>query len=454
MNSKQGYRGDISSTLSRITGNPMARVRKAPLQWAWLVSGIALAILVSGCQLADMARFSYANATATRHWANSLHSTSVPFTLIDNHIILPVRVNGSESLNFVLDSGAGATVIIDSHGSRALPLKQDGELPVSGVGTGPGFTAGVVADTSLSIGALSLDGLSVVYLPLASIPFFDDLDDVYFDGVIGAPFFSRFIIDIDFDQGLVTFTEPSAAVDRLANLDQNWREVPLQVDSGLPYITAQVATGTGEPFDAKLLVDTGYRGVLSLTPGSDDELVVPTEYFESVGQGLSGDVPSRVAMSESMTLAGYQLKNIPVAYAMAGGESDGDDNGILGNRLLQQFNLRFDYPHKRLFLAPNRHFAAAINADRSGLLVRPHAAGGIVKRIAPGSSGQSSPLRVGDVITSFDDQAVTYLTIGELKRALESDRDSVHLCWLSGAAERCADLPLASRFGSDPSRGT
>ena len=192
--------------------------------------GMAMALYLSGCQLVEMARFSYANTKATHQWANDQLSTTIPFTLVDDHIILPVRVNGSESLNFVLDSGAGAMAIIDSRASRALQLDMGGEVPVSGAGNGADPIAHIVRDTSFSAGDLRLQGLSVVYLPLEAIPFFDDLDDVYFDGVIGAPFFSRFIVEIDYDRQLVTFTEPSAAAKRLAKLGDGWQAVPLQIE--------------------------------------------------------------------------------------------------------------------------------------------------------------------------------------------------------------------------------
>ena len=425
--------------------------RKLRRSLARLFPSMALLLSVSGCQLVDMARFSYANAKATHQWANDQLTTTVPFTLVDNHIILPVQVNGSGPLNFVLDSGAGATVIIDSRDSRALQLEMQGELPVSGTGTGPDTTAHIVPDTTLSLGGVSLQGLSVIYLPLASIPFFDDFDHVYFDGVIGAPFFARFTVEIDYDRRLVTFTEPSAVAERLGNPGDSWREVPLKIESGVPYMTAQVTPGPGKSVEVKLLVDTGFRGAVSLTPATDEDLDEPLEYFQSVDQGLSGDVVSRVAMADSLTLSGYQLHGLPIHYAMAGGESEGDSNGILGNSVLQQFNLVFDYANTRLFLRPNRNFETPINADRSGLQIRPHVAGGIVKLIAPGSAGQASALQVGDIITSFDDKPVNYQSIADLKRALGAGRDSVRLCWLSGEAQRCEDLALASRFSKNQS---
>jgi len=413
---------------------------------ARLFLAVVLLAAISGCQVVHMARFTYDNANSTHQWASDRHTTTVPFTLVDNHIIVPVQVNGSDPLNFVLDSGAAATVIIDSRHSRSLQLEMGGQLTVSGVGTGTDPVAYIVRDTAVSLGEVSLEGHSVVYLPLDSIPFFEDLDDVYFDGVIGAPFFSRFVVEIDYDRSLISFTEPPIGEYLPSSIGDDWREVPLQIESGVSYMTAQVEAGGGEPVAVKLLVDTGFRGALSLTPATHEGLSEPQHYFQTVSEGLSGDVVSQMAMSELLTVAGYRLHGLPVSYAIAGGESDHDSNGILGNDVLQHFNLVFDYANERLFLAPNQNFAVPIGADRSGLQVRPHAAGGIVRNIAPGSAAQASSLRVGDIITGFDNTPVTQQSVGELKRALASNRDSVRLCWLSDAKQHCEDIVLASRF--------
>lgn len=422
------------------------QVKRLPGLLAWLCMAATPVILLSGCQLVDMVRFSYANANATIQWAGDQQSTTVPFTMIDNHIIVPVQVNGSQPLNFVLDSGAGASVIIDSRNSRALQLKMGGEITVSGPGTGPDPTAHIVADTGLSLGDVSLQGLSVVYLPLQAIPFFDDLDHVYFDGVIGAPFFTRFMVEINYDQQLLTLSEPAAATEQPPNAGSGWREVPLEISSGVPYMSAQVNPTADRPVTVKLLVDTGFRGALSLTPATHVDLDVPTEYLESVGQGLSGEISSRVSLSDSLTLADYQLTGLPVGYAIDGGETENESNGILGNEVLQQFNLIFNYPNERLFLQPNTRFGTRINADRSGLQIRPHVAGGIIKEIAAGSSGQASTLQPGDIITRFNGIQVNYQNITELKRVLASGHGSVNLCWLSAAMTHCDDLPLVSRI--------
>ena len=409
------------------------------------VAVAVLLLLCGGCQLTDMARFSYDNARSSYSWNTQAKETTVPFILIDNHIIVPVRINDSEPMNFVLDSGAGANLILESRNTRPLELPSSGQITVSGVGTGPHPIAHIIRDTTLTLGTLQMEGQSVIQLPLDSVPFFTETDDVYFDGVVGAPFFQRFTVTIDYDRQLVTFSELSTVVGGEIS-GKEWQAIPLQIEGGVPYLTAQVTNDQGTGVEVKLLVDTGARGSVSLTPASHAELHAPQLYFSRVDQGISGDVESRVTMLESLLLGSYQLDSLPVDYAMSGGESENSSNGILGNETLSRFNLIFDYANERILLKPNQRFAEPMFADRSGLLLRPHRLGSIVRHIAPDSGAASSSLQTGDIITSFDASPVTEITVGELKRVLSSEAPLVHLCWQSGTQAQCEDVVLADRF--------
>ncbi|QFU76856.1 PDZ domain-containing protein [Halioglobus maricola] len=409
-----------------------------------------LCSLATGCELVTMARFSYDNATAPHSWHNGTGTTTVPFSLVDNHIILPVRVNDSAPLNFVLDSGAAASVLIDSRGSRALKLQPSSTITVSGVGNGPDPTAAVIRDTTLGVGSLEMEEQSLIHLPLEAIPFFRELDDAYFDGVIGAPFFSRFLVAIDYGRMEISFSEPGYFSEPGDEEQQQpgagWQSVPLEIISGVPYLHTRVSNDNGTPVDVMLLADTGARGTVSLTPATHAELEPPRYYYSEVGQGLSGDVISRVTMAPSLTLANYQLGHLPVSYDIDGGEQEAGSNGILGNEILRRFNLVFDYSSDRLYLQPNDNFSDSLEADRSGLQVRPHTAGAIVRKVAGDSTASKSGLAEGDIITSFDGIAVTPTTIAGLKRALTSHAAAIHLCWTAASLNHCEDVALAPRM--------
>jgi hypothetical protein len=350
-----------------------------------------------------------------------------------------------------------------------LQLELGGQLPVSGVGTGPDPVARIVANTDLAVGKVQVDGLSLVYLPLDSIAFFADFDEVYFDGVIGAQFFERFIVEIDYDRQLISFSEPTSEAGKALRLAGDWREIPLQIESGVPYLSTQVSTAAGQSVVVKLLVDTGYRGPVSLTPQTHAEIDPPREYFSLISQGISGDVESRVGPSGALGRGDFQLGNVPLHYSMAGGEDDNGANGLLGNEVLSRFNLVFDYPGERLFVIPNQRYVVPIGADRSGLHIRPHRLGAVVKYIAEDSAAGRSELEVDDIVTRIDSKPITRSNFTNLKHLLSSERETLTLCWLShdgasqetaeevnkemsagvgeeaGEETRCQDLALASR---------
>ena len=415
-------------------------------RWITSVFAVAAISLLGGCQLADMARFSYANATAAHSWVSEARTTTVRFEMVDDHIVVPVSVNRSEPLHFVVDSGAFATVILESRETRLLPLTLGAELPVSGVGDGPDPTAYMVADTAIALGSLRMEGLSVIYLPLESVPFFENMDEVYFDGVIGASFFERFVVEIDYDQQLITFSEPAPELYTAVQDSSDWLELPIEIESSLPYLTTQISLTADRPLTVKLLVDTGYRGPVSLTPDTHEGISEPAEFFSTVNQGLSGDLLTKVGVSRSLYVGDLKLNNVPVSYSITGGESDNGSNGLLGNEILSHFNLMFDYANKRLFVKRNQNFDRPVNADRSGMILRSHQAGAVVKSVAPDSAAQRSGLRAGDTVSSIDDLPVTPTNISELKRLLASDRETVPLCWQSGERAQCGHLELASRF--------
>lgn len=420
-------------------------------RWITGVFLFGVMVAMSGCQLANMAKFGYDNATATYVWEADERTTTLPFKLIDDHIILPVRVNGSDPLNFVLDSGAAASVIFESRATDKLSLELGGTLPVSGAGAGPDPVAYVAPVRDLSLGHIHVKELSLVYLPIASVPFFSNLDEVYFDGVIGAQFFSRYIVEIDHDQKLITFIEPEteAALDRVSG--PQWQSLPLTITSGLPYLNTQVKSESGDEVTVKLLVDTGFRGALSLNPATHDSIELPDTYYSTVGQGLSGDIQVRLGITESLRVGPATLSDVPVKYSIAGGESDNDSNGLLGNEVLQRFNLIFDYPNERMLVSRNQHSATPFPNDRSGLLLRPHRLGAVIKSISTDgieAVSATSELRQGDIITSIDQQPVTSSNLSLLKTLLSSDATSVSICWLSGEVSQCGDLALASRFRS------
>lgn len=94
----------------------------------------------------------------------------IPFKLINNHLILPVRVNGSEPLDVALDTGmpAAGLALYDGAQTAALGLDIDPSIQaqIGGAGgSGKRMMAKIAMSESLSLPGLEIDGARVIVMP-------------------------------------------------------------------------------------------------------------------------------------------------------------------------------------------------------------------------------------------------------------------------------------------------
>jgi len=401
--------------------------------------------VLSGCQLFDAVKFSYANATSKHKWLNNSNTTHVPFTLVSDLIIVPVNINGSETLNFVFDTGAAATVILESNNTKILTLKSESKLDVSGAGESFQSIANVVPNIDVKLGEVELLDQTIIHLPISSVPFFKDSDSVFFDGIIGYDFLKRFTIKIDYDNLIITLSEQTDFAKIEIDHDISWQQLPIDIEGGMSYISVNTQLNTEKATPLKLLIDTGFSGTFEIVQTKHEKSLAP--YYPTRTQGLNGYSTIHVSNTKSLSLGNYSKNNVPVLYNMSTKEG-GENSELLGNQYLKHFNLIFDYRNEQLFIKPNQNFDRPINLDKSGLRLMPHKLGAMVNDVATKTGAATIGLKAGDIITSYNGNQITPEGFSTLTTALASNLQKIKLCWLSNSTENCDHLVLASRLQS------
>jgi hypothetical protein len=107
-------------------------------------------------------------------------SAVVPFTFEYNEIVLQVRVNNSQPMKFLFDTGAGISVLNVSK-ARGLNLKKADSLDAKGVG---GSVQGYLAKGA----SLSVAGVTVYNQPMAILPLDFPCEAADIAGIIGYDF--------------------------------------------------------------------------------------------------------------------------------------------------------------------------------------------------------------------------------------------------------------------------
>ena len=309
-----------------------------------VLTALALTALApTGCQLVNMSRLYLANDWTAHRWNTDQDKVDLPLRL-DSHVLVPIRVNGSEPLDFVLDTGAPMTFLVGSERTRHLGLRLGSSVALGGSGTGSTPTGRMVRQLTVSVGSVDLLNQTAVLLPWRELPFFDSADDVFADGGIGYDLLKRFVVQLDFDRGVLSLIRP----ERFDYRGPGTR-LPLMMHMRKPYVHAQVRLD-GAQVPVKLHVDLGNRGTLSLIPGSASGLEIPPDTTVHQGFGLSGRTHSRLGRIDRLTLGRFALSGVDTTFSTSGYATAGGRHGVLGLGILQRFTVIFDYSRDVMYL--------------------------------------------------------------------------------------------------------
>lgn len=290
----------------------------------------------------DTSIFSMPSARAADyHFPPGARFVEIPFEYHAGHIRLPVTVNGNRKVWFILDSGCSANIL---HGPLVdeMNLRVVGKLPAKGVG---GFEdVGLVKTDSLSIGELTLYNQVAGCIDLSLLGR-GRAESEHIGGLLGYDFLSRFPVMINYRDSMLTvfnpdhFEPPQGGVEVAFHLTML---VPT-VRGELNGIPGDFIVDLGNAFG--LIIHQRFARVNELEKKLDD-IRDNLRAFGGIGGSLSG----KTAFAATFKVGDILIQSLRVILpdSSAGLAGSQELAGNIGNLILENFNLLFDYKNSRL----------------------------------------------------------------------------------------------------------
>lgn len=344
-----------------------------------------------------------------------------PFEYRNNFIVIDVELDHTLPMHFIFDTGAEHTVLLKNTYAELLGLKYDGTINIIGSDLRKNLKARISRSVSLSIPPLRTVKTDLLVLNRDYL-YLDKLTGRSIDGILGANFFHDHIVRINYDKQELTLYKPDA----FRVPQKHFYEFPIDVRRGKPYLTVGLNPQKGHGFPVELLIDTGAGLSLLLHSNTDPELELPdSTILGQVGAGLGGYLSGYLGTIYLLTLdKDLEFNNLVVPFqeldSTLASSRKYMRNGLLGNVLLSRFEVILDYPHRRIFLNPDRSYNRSIKYDRSGLIL--FAAGEelnryVIRGVIEGSPAAKAGIRPGDVIKRFQWFPASWYSLeGILKR--------------------------------------
>ena len=295
-------------------------------------------------------------------------SEKIRFKLINNLIIVPLKINGVE-LSFLLDTGVSKPLIFNFEGVQdVLKLNHTKRIYLRGLGSGDAIEAVKSESNRLELGDIRSNSMDLYVIYDETLNFTPRLG-VPIHGVIGYDLFKNFIVEVNYSSKYVRVYDPDHY--RYKNC-KKCETLPVTIHNSKPYVQSAVELNS-EIIPVKLLVDTGGSDALWLF--EDDSLGIHLyhkKYFEDfLGHGLSGSVYGKRSRIEKFILKDFELKNpnvaIPDSVSVIATRLVNDRNGSMSGEILKRFNIVFDYPHQQMTFKKNKYFDKAFSYNKSGL---------------------------------------------------------------------------------------
>lgn len=265
---------------------------------------------------------------------------SVPINVVRSRVMVPLTINADTNrYSFLLDSGYGISMIHPGL-VESLALKRVGSIDIIGIAGRE--EAGTYDGVKLQFGETR-------YIPrrLASLPS-DAKRRRREDGILGAGFFRRYVVEIDAQAGVMRLHEPKSYT-----YSGKGEILKLEFPKDTPVIEADLVGPKGNPIRARLEIDTGCDGPMCL--GSHfvkaHGLLGETETtVNGIRSGVGGGAKVRYGNVAQLKFGQLTLDNPKTSFFLEGSPTDETQAGHIGMPALLKFKAIFDYSRNRLIL--------------------------------------------------------------------------------------------------------
>jgi len=317
---------------------------------------------------------------------------SFSFRMLNGGVILvSAGVNNyADSLNFILDTGSGGisldSATVDELGIPVTPS----EKTIKGIG-------GILNNATLRLPGLAVENLNF------HVNDYEILTSVYgikIDGIIGYSFFSRYIVNINYDFLQINvfskgeYKYPSGGF----MLYPMFTALPMQ----------SLEFTDNRKFTQRFYLDTG-AGLNFLLSESylNDSAVLKKRRKPPVvtqAEGVGGKMSMRLTTIKQLKVGPYRFRWVPTflfndEYNVTNYPFVG---GLLGNDILRRFNITFNYAKQQVHILPNLHFKDEFDYAYSGLSIYFIDEKIVVDDVVPDSPAEKAGFKKEDIIVAIN----------------------------------------------------
>lgn len=346
----------------------------------------------------------------------------LPFDYHQGFIIVDIIFHKKIPLKFILDTGAENSVLLKKQYAEILKIPYSKRIKLLGSDMNRDIFAHVCNGIYLQLVNTQTIKSNIIVLEEDMI-FLEEYIGKPIDGILGAEFFRGLILKINYKRMEITISNPNTFNYKKL---KNYESFDIEIINSKPYIDCKTSVLPGKETVSKLLLDTGASLTTMFHNNTDSLLILPEQIIMgNLGKGLGGEISGFVGKVHKLNIGTYEFNNLVSSF------QDLEDivlkaekvirNGLIGNHLLERFDVVFDLHHSKLYLKAHKNYNKNFEFDKSGITL--YAFGEnlheyYIRHIVEGSPADEAGLLPGDIIKKVGFWSYKWLNINKINKKL------------------------------------
>ncbi len=346
------------------------------------------------------------------------------FEQVNNLIILPIMLNDTFELKFIVDTGVRHTIITKKSYTDSLAVRYGRSYKLTGADKTSSVNAKLAHELNFKMPGLEAIRQTVLVLEED----YFDLDNslgISVDGILGMDIFMRYTVKIDYQTNTMTLTNPDKF-----KPSKTYETIDIELIQGKPYMNIMTVQDNGVIMENKMLIDCGASLSMMLDVTSDEQLSLPEKYIHGTfGQILGGDLEAYVGRITFLKFGDSNFKDVVANFQIPfWTDTITQNHGLIGGGILSRFDVIFDFPHKKMYIKKNERFYEPFTRDRSGLHIELKGNSFnqfLIADVIAGSPADIAGIETGDLILRCNGKPFSRLSLGDLTNTFQSKPETL-----------------------------
>ena len=363
--------------------------------------------------------------------------TSIPFDLFGDHMFIKVSVDDSDPLDFIFDTGSGLTVIDNKVAERMELIKK--KVKLSKIRS----KFQMIKHNTIAINHFLMEKNVNVYA--TDLRHLELSIGREFDGILGYDLLHHHTVRIDYDNLMLDIYDHGDG-------PKEGKAIPFKLNTSIPTIEGRVVLNNEESHDGVFFIMTG----AGTTFDFNSTYATQWDVIHKTGKHYSYPVKG-IEEEETVHYEGHVIsfefgdqivEDLPIGISTAksGIQAHKKVVGIIGNRILREFNITIDVPDKLIWIKKNSHYGEKFNINSSGidLVMSTDMKKVIVHKVFKNSPASLAGIEVDSELVSLNGKSASEFNLPDIKTILRRSGESADLVFMKDGQEKKVTLELKS----------